>query len=156
MLNFELEHGQLSNFQLRLVDRHSMAHSLEVRVPFLGTAHRKASNKLPLNWKRGGGREEKAALRSAADLTALPKDIVRRPKLPAGRATSPTMLQTFLEDYASVTEDLLEHYKGWAPVLKGQEELAIGLGLFEALHLTENGHRKTNHSIDNLLGEVIG
>ena len=34
MLNFELEHGQLSNFQLRLVDRHSMAHSLEVRVPF--------------------------------------------------------------------------------------------------------------------------
>ena len=36
MLNFELERGQLSNFQLRLVDRHSMAHSLEVRVPFLG------------------------------------------------------------------------------------------------------------------------
>ena len=35
MLGFELEHGQLSNFQLRLVDRHSMAHGLEVR-PFLG------------------------------------------------------------------------------------------------------------------------
>ena len=40
-LQFELDHGQLSNFQLRLVDRHSMAHSLEVRVPFLGRSHRK-------------------------------------------------------------------------------------------------------------------
>lgn len=156
MLNFELEHGQLSNFQLRLVDRHSMAHSLEVRVPFLGREHREAANRLPLEWKRGAGREEKAALRKAADLTALPKDIVRRPKLPAGRATSPTMLETFLNDHASTTVALLEYYKPWAPVLKGQEELALGLGLFEALHLNENGHRKTNQSIDELLAGVIG
>ncbi|MEC7280412.1 MAG: asparagine synthase C-terminal domain-containing protein, partial [Candidatus Thermoplasmatota archaeon] len=73
MLNFELEHGQLSNFQLRLVDRHSMAHSLEVRVPFLGQAHRTASYALPMDWKRSAHREEKAALRRAADLTNLPK-----------------------------------------------------------------------------------
>ena len=33
-LQFELDHGQLSNFQLRLVDRHSMAHSLEVALHF--------------------------------------------------------------------------------------------------------------------------
>ena len=50
-LQFELDHGQLSNFQLRLVDRHSMAHGLEVRVPFLGSRHRSASNKLPMNWR---------------------------------------------------------------------------------------------------------
>ena len=155
MLNFELEHGQLSNFQLRLVDRHSMAHSLEVRVPFLGSAHRAASATLPMDWKRGGGREEKAALRRAADLTRLPKEIVRRPKLPAGRATSPTMLDEFLTERRSQTEELMEHYARWAPVLKGQEELALGLGLFESLHLREDGHRRTSHSIDDLIAEVI-
>ena len=100
MLNFELEHGQLSNFQLRLVDRHSMAHSLEVRVPFLGKAHRAAAYGLPNDWKRSDGREEKAALRKAAELTKLPAEIVRRPKLPAGRATSPSMLERFLESAA--------------------------------------------------------
>ena len=155
MLNFELEHGQLSNFQLRLVDRHSMAHSLEVRVPFLGSDHRAASYGLPEEWKRGAGREEKAALRKAADLTQLPKEIVRRPKLPAGRATSPSMLEQFLSERRSQTEELLEHYTQWAPALRGQEELALGLGLFESLHLREDGHRRTSHSIDNLIAEVI-
>ena len=79
-LQFELDHGQLSNFQLRLVDRHSMAHSLEVRVPFLGSRHREASNKLPMDWRLPPSLEEKAALRSAAELTSLPNEIIRRPK----------------------------------------------------------------------------
>ncbi|MEC8788831.1 MAG: asparagine synthase (glutamine-hydrolyzing), partial [Candidatus Thermoplasmatota archaeon] len=61
-LQFELDHGQLSNFQLRLVDRHSMAHGLEVRVPFLGYRHRDASNKLPIDWRLPKSLEEKAAL----------------------------------------------------------------------------------------------
>lgn len=155
MLNFELEHGQLSNFQLRLVDRHSMAHSLEVRVPFLGKTHREASYALPNDWKRTDGREEKAALRQAADLTRLPKEIVRRPKLPAGRATSPTLLQRFLHERRSQTEELLEHYRPWSAVLQGQEELALGLGLFEALHLNKDGHQKVKKSIDALITEVI-
>ncbi len=155
MLNFELEHGQLSNFQLRLVDRHSMAHSLEVRVPFLGKAHRTASHHLPLDWKRGAGREEKAALRKAADLTRLPKDIVRRPKLPAGRATSPSMLNTFLGEHAGTIDQLIQRYEPWSSVLKGQEELALGLGLFEALHLHEDGHKRHHLSMDTLLTEVL-
>ena len=155
MLNFELEHGQLSNFQLRLVDRHSMAHSLEVRVPFLGKTHREASYALPTDWKRTDGREEKAALRQAADLTRLPKEIVRRPKLPAGRATSPTLLQRFLHERRSQTEELLEYYRPWSAVLQGQEELALGLALFEALHLSKDGLRKSNRSIDALITEVI-
>mgnify|MGYP001212969838 len=108
-----------------------------------------------MDWKRGGGREEKAALRRAADLTRLPKEIVRRPKLPAGRATSPTMLDEFLTERRSQTEELMEHYARWAPVLKGQEELALGLGLFESLHLREDGHRRTSHSIDDLIAEVM-
>ena len=155
MLNFELEHGQLSNFQLRLVDRHSMAHSLEVRVPFLGKSHRKASYALPNKWKRTDGREEKAALRQAADLTGLPKEIVRRPKLPAGRATSPSLLDQFLHDRRSQTEELIDHYRPWSSVLRGQEELVLGLALFEALHLNKDGHLKTQRSIDALIAEVI-
>ena len=82
MLNFELEHGQLSNFQLRLVDRHSMAHSLRSGFPFgPGSPNRflRPADGLEAEYAR----EEKAALRRAADLTNLPKDIVRRPKLPA-------------------------------------------------------------------------
>ena len=77
MLEFELEHGQLTNFQLRLVDRHSMAHSLEVRVPFLGKNHRNLSSKLPMEWRLPTDTlYEKKALR-AADLTKLPEEIVR-------------------------------------------------------------------------------
>ena len=155
MLNFELEHGQLSNFQLRLVDRHSMAHSLEVRVPFLGKAHRSAAYALPNEWKRSDGREEKAALRKAAELTKLPAEIVRRPKLPAGRATSPSMLERFLGERRSQIEELMDHFRPWAAVLEGQEELALGLGLFEALHLNDDGHTKASKSIDALLAEVI-
>lgn len=155
MLNFELEHGQLSNFQLRLVDRHSMAHSLEVRVPFLGKAHRSASYALPNEWKRSTGREEKAALRKAAELTNLPAEIVRRPKLPAGRATSPSMLEQFLNERRSQIEELMNHYQPWSAVLQGQEELALGLGLFEALHLSEDGHTKTGKSMDALIAGVI-
>ena len=74
-LQFELDHGQLSNFQLRLVDRHSMAHSLEVRVPFLGRPHLESSNTLPMEWRLPPNHEEKAALREAANLTGLPKEI---------------------------------------------------------------------------------
>ena len=43
MLNFELERGQLSNFQLRLVDRHSMAHSLELSGAIFGEKSSRAS-----------------------------------------------------------------------------------------------------------------
>ena len=51
-LQFEMDRGQLSNFQLRLSDRHSMAFGLEkFRVPFLNYKHRKESYKVPLNWK---------------------------------------------------------------------------------------------------------
>ncbi|MBT5284434.1 MAG: asparagine synthase (glutamine-hydrolyzing) [Euryarchaeota archaeon] len=154
-LQFELDHGQLSNFQLRLVDRHSMAHSLEVRVPFLGTPHLKAANRLPMDWRLPSNLEEKAALREAADLTGLPKEIVRRPKMPAGRATSPTMLQTFLDDFSSETEQLVAKYESLSPIFKGQSELALGLGLFESMHLLDGGRVKKGGDIRTLLTEVL-
>ena len=154
-LQFELDHGQLSNFQLRLVDRHSMAHSLEVRVPFLGAPHLNAANGLPMEWRLPQSMEEKAALREAANLTGLPKEIVRRPKMPAGRATSPTMLQTFLDEYSSETEQLVAKYESLSPIFKGQSELALGLGLFESMHLNNGGRVKRGGDIHTLLSEVL-
>lgn len=154
-LQFELEHGQLSNFQLRLVDRHSMAHSLEVRVPFLGKSHREASSKLPLDWRLPSNMEEKAALRAAADLTNLPKDIVRRPKLPAGTATSPSLLKNFLSDLKPRGDEICKRFPKFAKVLQGQPELAIGLGLFEAMHILDGGRSMRRGSTSELLDEVI-
>ena len=145
-LQFELDHGQLSNFQLRLVDRHSMAHSLEVRVPFLSASHREASHRLPMEWRLPLHGEEKAALRAAASLTSLPKHIVRRPKLPAGRATSPQLIDRLLAEFKPQTDALVGRYAPFSGALKTQPEIALGLGLFEAVHILDRGSKKPTGS----------
>ena len=154
-LQFELDGGQLSNFQLRLVDRHSMAHSLEVRVPFLGKSHRQASHKLPMNWRLPPSMEEKAALRRAADLTKLPAEIVRRPKLPAGTATSPKLLQQMLAQLDGRAQQIMNKYPKFSGAFKDQPELAIGLGLFEAMHILDGGRSKRSGTAIDLLDEVM-
>lgn len=155
MLNFELERGQLSNFQLRLVDRHSMAHSLEVRVPFLGKTHREQSYALPTDWRLPNNGLEKAALRSAARLTALPREITDRPKLPAGTATPPNQLKSFLSEYSDLSVPLAEKYGKFTKLLHQQPDMALGLGLFEALHIIEPHHTRSNYSIESLVEEVL-
>ena len=155
MLNFELERGQLSNFQLRLVDRHSMAHSLEVRVPFLGKYHREQSYRLPTEWRLPNNGLEKAALRSAARLTGLARDITDRPKLPAGTATSPNQLKSFLAEFSHLSKDLSNKYAKFTKVLKNQPDMALGLGLFEALHIIEPNHKRSKFSIESLIEEVL-
>ena len=154
-LQFELDHGQLSNFQLRLVDRHSMAHSLEVRVPFLGRSHRKDALQLPMNQRLPTNGLEKKALRKAASLTSLPNSVVTRKKLPAGTATSPTLLNSCLQEYSAQIEEISSRWAFCEPLLRHQPEIALGLGLFESLHLI--GYDKPQHhrSIDELLAEVI-
>lgn len=154
-LQFELDHGQLSNFQLRLVDRHSMAHSLEVRVPFLGSKHRQTSNRLPMDWRLPPSMEEKAALRKAADLTDLPAEIVRRPKLPAGRATSPRMIDELLSELNPRVEEIAARHPSMAKVLLKQPDIAIGLGLFEAMHILDGGRSKRKGDVSALLDEVL-
>jgi asparagine synthase (glutamine-hydrolysing) len=155
MLNFELERGQLSNFQLRLVDRHSMAHSLEVRVPFLGKSHREQSYSLPADWRLPSNGLEKAALRSAARLTALPREITDRPKLPAGTATSPNQLKSFLSEYSDLSISLAKKYGKFTKLLHQQPDMALGLGMFEALHIIEPHHTRSNYSIESLVEEVL-
>ena len=154
-LQFEIEHGQLSNFQLRLVDRHSMAHSLEVRVPFLGRAHRQEAMKLPMNQRLPESGLEKKALRSAAALTDLPDSVVYRKKLPAGTATSPTLLSSCLREYESQIQEIASKWTACEKVLRRQPEIALGLGLFESIHLHGHGLNLQNRTVDDLLNEVI-
>ena len=153
-LQYELDHGQLTNFQLRLVDRHSMAAGLEVRVPFLGAAHRNAAHALPMDWRLPPGGAEKAALRAAADLTALPKSIVRRPKLPAGRATSPTMLQSLLDELDGHAKAYANDIPELSKMFKGQPEISLGLRLFRSLHLTDGGLGRHGKDLMTLLEDV--
>lgn len=152
-LQYELDHGQLTNFQLRLVDRHSMAHGLEVRVPFLGSSHRKASHTLPVHW-RVRGSEEKLALRAAAALTELPKSIVKRPKLPAGTATTPGMLEDLLSELRPHTEEWSRRYPTLQRILKNQPDMTIGLRLFESLHITDGGVGREKRDLWTLLQDL--
>jgi len=157
-LQFELERGQLTNFQLRLVDRHSMAHGLEVRVPFLGDSHVEEAMNLPMqerlpNSKKWG--EEKKALRSAAALSPLPKSIVKRPKLPAGRATAPRMLDEFLDEMMPRAKQLMQRYPSLSGGMKDQPEIALGMGLFESMHILEGGMHRNRMTVDDLLDELL-
>ncbi len=63
---------------LAKVDRASMAHSLEVRAPFLDIDLVDFVRTLPVEWKLRGGRT-KALLKSAL-APLLPKEIIERPK----------------------------------------------------------------------------
>ncbi len=152
-LKYEVEHGQLTNFQLRLVDRNSMAHGLEVRVPFLGASHRAASWKIPADWKVRGA-QEKLALRAAADLTNLPKSIVHRPKMPAGTATSPTLLSQVIEELTPHAKEWVERYPRLKRVLSSQHDMVIGLRLFESLHLVDDGLGRQDMDLMTLLEDI--
>jgi asparagine synthase (glutamine-hydrolysing) len=152
-LQFELDHGQLSNFQLRLVDRHSMAHGLEVRVPFLGRAHRKMAHTLPLDW-RVRGRDEKLALRAAAALTDLPPEIVSRPKLAAGVATTPTLLAELLAELRPRAQEWATRHPRLERMLEKQPEMAIGLRLFESVHLVDGGLGREGKDLMTLLDDI--
>ena len=134
-LQFELDRGQLTNFQLRLVDRHSMAHGLEVRVPFLGRRHRSLSHRLPMNQRLTSSGLEKIALRKAAALTDLPQSVVNRPKLPAGTATSPRLLNQFLDEMNPRIREWNAEIPALESVLNRMPDIGLGLRLFQALHL---------------------
>jgi len=152
-LQYELDHGQLSNFQLRLVDRHSMAHGLEVRVPFLGATHRNAAHSLPLDWRISESRE-KIALRAAASHTSLPKSIVSRPKLPAGRATSPTMIDTLLAELEGHAKQYANDIPSMSKMFDNQPEISLGLRLFRSMHITDGGIGRHGKDLMTLLEDV--
>ena len=152
-LEFEQIRGQMSNFQLRLGDRHSMAQAIEARVPFLGMSHAKLANQLPLSWRLSND-DEKMALRAAADLTSLPKEIIRRPKLPAGTATSPTLVSEIINSLSTLAEDWASEYGVLSKQLLAQPDMAIGMRIFHAMHLTESGPKQRTGDLLDLLDDV--
>ena len=152
-LEFEQIRGQMSNFQLRLGDRHSMAQAIEARVPFLGMSHAKLANQLPLSWRLSND-DEKMALRAAADLTSLPKEIIRRPKLPAGTATSPTLVSEIINSLSTLAEDWASEYGVLSKQLLAQPDMAIGMRIFHAMHLTESGPKQRTGDLLDVLDDV--
>lgn len=152
-LQFELDRGQLSNFQLRLADRHSMANGLEARVPFLSSKHRGISHRLPMSWRVSGPRE-KIALRAAASQSSLPSEIVTRPKLPAGTATTPSMVNEVVEEMKPHALEWAAEYGILAPMLMDQPDMALGMRIFHAMHFTEGGYSRASKDLITVLDDV--
>lgn len=71
--------GYMANTLLRDTDFMSMAHSLEVRVPFVDAKVAGFVLGLPGAWKLNGGKPKPLLLAALGDL--LPADVVRRPKM---------------------------------------------------------------------------
>jgi asparagine synthase (glutamine-hydrolysing) len=95
LLEFEQLKGQLSNFQLAVTDRNSMAFGVEVRVPFLQKDLVSFSNSIPLKQKIFNG-TEKYVLRKAASRLRLPLEVIKRKKVPAGlENTTPKAIPDF-------------------------------------------------------------
>ena len=152
-LDFELQRGQLSNFQLRLADRHGMAQGLEVRVPFLGKQHVSASNDLPTSMLISES-TEKLALRQASVQTGLPESIVQRPKLPAGTATAPELVTSLIEELTPHAMEWSADYGRLAPMLMDQPDMAIGIRLFHSIHFTDDPGARRTKPIMDLLDDV--
>ncbi|MBT5614100.1 MAG: hypothetical protein HOJ64_04430, partial [Euryarchaeota archaeon] len=149
----EIDRGQLSNFQLRLADRHSMCFGMEVRVPFLGKKHRDESHKIPLNWKISDS-NEKMALREAAKLSGLPNRIINRPKMPAGTATSPSLFNSFMNELKPHAKEWAYDYGILTEQLLKQPDMAIGLRLFHSIHLTQRDSPPINKNTLDILDDV--
>ena len=152
-LEFEQSRGQMSNFQLRLGDRHSMAQALEARDPILGMKHANLANRLPMSWRLSAD-DEKMALRAAADLTSLPKEIVRRPKLPAGTATSPNLVSEVIDELSDRAKDWAKEYGSLSKQLLDQPDMAIGMRIFHAMHLTESGPNPRKGDLLDVVDDV--
>ena len=98
---------------------------------------------------------EKIALRKAADLTNLPKEIVHRPKLPAGRATSPKLIDKILGELNPLVPEIANRYSELERELIKQPEIRLGMALFESLHIVDGGRSKKQGDAKSLIEEVL-
>jgi asparagine synthetase B (glutamine-hydrolysing) len=130
-----------------------MAFGVEARIPFLSSEHRKLSHKIPVDWKISDV-DEKLALRLAANLTDLPKEIVKRPKMPAGTATTPNIMNNLLSELTPHAQEWSEDYGQLSSMLKRQPDMSIGMRLFHAMHLTDNQNGIRKGSVMDLIYDV--
>ncbi len=94
------------------------------------------------------------ALREAAKHTDLPKEIINRPKLPAGTATAPNQFNAFIDELSPHAKDWAKDYGIMSKLLEKQPDMTIGLRLFHAIHLTERNSPPSNKNILDLLEDV--
>jgi asparagine synthase (glutamine-hydrolysing) len=109
--------GYMANTLLRDTDQMSMAHALEVRVPFVDSKVINYVLALPGEWKMNGGRPKLLLVDALGDL--LPEEIWHRPKmgfaLPFERWMCATLQSELDEKFSSASLGLLgvdaEHAK---------------------------------------------
>jgi asparagine synthase (glutamine-hydrolysing) len=95
--------GYMSNTLLRDTDAMSMAHSLEVRVPFVDTKLVDYVLSLPGGWKLDHGRPKPLLADALADL--LPRDFLARPKMGFTLPFEKWLQQNLRTEVSSVLED---------------------------------------------------
>ncbi len=88
--------SQLTNYQLKVVDRNSMAFGLEVRVPYLDTELAHFATSIPSHLKLNGGIEKYILRKAVSDLN-MPKKITNRKKHGSGTATTPNFVNEIKE-----------------------------------------------------------
>jgi len=129
--------GALHNINLQRVDRLTMAHSIEARVPFLDVAMIALAQQIPAEWKLRRMSDdrlvEKWILRKACE-DLLPPDIVWRNKeqFDEGSGTAGMIGRRGLEDWLAVRES--DHYarQHSEAALRSPEECAYHKVLSEA------------------------
>lgn len=132
-LHYETEHC-LHNIELTRVDRMTMAHSVENRVPFLDTALIEYVSALPAHYKLQGLRD-KAVLREAMK-DRLPGYVLNRRKLGMGDPMQSIFRGDFRDlCYSSLFEhrSILDQYFRWSQI----EQLFNGIGGRGLLSLAE-------------------
>jgi predicted Zn-dependent protease len=97
---------------------------------------------------------EKLALREAAALTDLPESTVRRPKLPAGTATAPDLVSSLIQELSPHAFEWSREYGRLSEQLADQPDMAIGMRLFHAIHLTDDPRSRSSKPIMDLLEDV--
>lgn len=95
--------GYMSNTLLRDTDAMSMAHSLEVRVPFVDVKVVNYVLSLPGNWKLRNGYPKPLLADALADL--LPRDFLARPKMGFTLPFEKWLQQNLRREVSSVLED---------------------------------------------------
>jgi asparagine synthase (glutamine-hydrolysing) len=101
---FELS-GYMSNTLLRDTDAMSMAHSLEVRVPFVDTKVVDYVLSLPGNWKLDHRNSGPKSLLADAIKDLLPRDFLARPKMGFTLPFEKWLQNNLRTEVSSVLED---------------------------------------------------
>jgi asparagine synthase (glutamine-hydrolysing) len=95
--------GYMTNTLLRDTDAMSMAHSLEVRVPFVDVSIVDYVLSLPGDWKLRQGQTKSLLANALSDL--LPRDFLNRPKMGFTLPFEKWVRQNLRREVASVLED---------------------------------------------------